>query len=297
MDQPVMRYDVFPGTNGIAAPPAERFLAGLEAVELSAKQIDCLRTHLSAPGHSMTMAEMGTIVFDQPTSARAPHAPSNSVYARLGWKSADAMEVQLSQDDDVGLTIIGVFSDKLNSSRHNPLVMHESLVRALHEYGIKPYGPDEFAQRAGTDFDINNPGTSEGGKRFEKEVKMAKGSPIPENIVGAIDRDLAAALEGIPEEKRASVRRRAAWKAARFANKRRHEGTLRCDECNFDPVERLAQTSVKPRSALDVHHLNPLAEGRRLTNFEDFALLCPTCHRIAHLLLKAKGSKEVGQAR
>ncbi|MGH1574136.1 HNH endonuclease [Methylobacterium sp. P31] len=35
-----------------------------------------------------------------------------------------------------------------------------------------------------------------------------------------------------------------------------------------------------------MHHLNPLEEGKRRTGFKDLALLCPTCHRIAHLRMK-----------
>ena len=33
---------------------------------------------------------------------------------------------------------------------------------------------------------------------------------------------------------------------------------------------------------LDVHHLNPIAEGQRKTTLNDLVTLCPRCHRKAH---------------
>ena len=63
------------------------------------------------------------------------------------------------------------------------------------------------------------------------------------------------------EERRVKVRRRAAWVANRFVLARRNAGTLFCDECGFDPAERLKGTSVSPRSVLDAHHRTPLEEG------------------------------------
>src|SRR5438045_1293540 len=89
------------------------------------------------------------------------------------------------------------------------------------------------------------------------------------------------------EDRWAKVRRRAAWLANRFVNERRNSGTLRCDHCTFDPIDRLAGTAISLRSALDVHHRHPLEEGKRRTTLSDFALLCPTCHRIEHLVLNA----------
>jgi len=35
-------------------------------------------------------------------------------------------------------------------------------------------------------------------------------------------------------------------------------------------------------SQLDVHHLKPMSEGERLTSLADVAVLCATCHRLAH---------------
>ena len=38
----------------------------------------------------------------------------------------------------------------------------------------------------------------------------------------------------------------------------------------------------KDISQLDVHHLNPIAEGPRITKIEDVVVLCANCHRLAH---------------
>lgn len=47
----------------------------------------------------------------------------------------------------------------------------------------------------------------------------------------------------------------------------------KCMACGFLP---------KVDSQLDVHHLDPIAEGQRRTRIEDVAVLCANCHRLAH---------------
>jgi len=84
----------------------------------------------------------------------------------------------------------------------------------------------------------------------------------------------------------AKVKRRAAWVADRFIRERQKTGTLTCDECAFDPNQLAVELRVKPRGFLDVHHKNPLDEGVRYTTTADFALLCPTCHRVEHVRLR-----------
>lgn len=88
------------------------------------------------------------------------------------------------------------------------------------------------------------------------------------------------------EERRAKVRKRAAWLAQKFVLKRRRANTLHCDECRFDPSEVSGIEGINPRSLLGVHHIHPLDEGLRYTTIKDFALLCPTCHRVEHARLK-----------
>lgn len=121
----------------------------------------------------------------------------------------------------------------------------------------------------------------------EDEVGMAERSEIDPATRRAIDADLAAAaMEGVTEERRAKVRLRAAWLADRFVAERRRAGSLRCDECGFDAVAKAAGMGIRARSLLDVHHKAPLDEGVRYTTTADFALLCPTCHRFAHAVLR-----------
>ena len=53
----------------------------------------------------------------------------------------------------------------------------------------------------------------------------------------------------------------------------RHYGP-RCQGCGLSP---------KSLNQLDVHHLQPLADGgERLTGLQDVAVLCANCHRLAH---------------
>lgn len=58
-------------------------------------------------------------------------------------------------------------------------------------------------------------------------------------------------------------------------NKLLHGGTYKCEACAF---------SESRSSLFDAHHLFPLYLGPRETSLRDFAVLCPTCHRLAHRL-------------
>ncbi|MYK59445.1 MAG: hypothetical protein F4027_12915 [Rhodospirillaceae bacterium] len=75
--------------------------------------------------------------------------------------------------------------------------------------------------------------------------------------------------EGALEERLAKERKRMrAYRPKVFA----HYG-LKCVACDFTPPNR---------AVMDVHHLDPLAEGERETTLDDLVPLCPTCHRWAH---------------
>ena len=95
------------------------------------------------------------------------------------------------------------------------------------------------------------------------------------------------------EERRSKVRKRAAWLAQEFVKKRRRDKTLHCDACEFDPSTVSGIDGINPRSLLDVHHMHPLDEGLRYTTIKDFALLCPTCHRVEHVRIKVAAKKNV----
>jgi 5-methylcytosine-specific restriction protein A len=119
------------------------------------------------------------------------------------------------------------------------------------------------------------------------EAEMARQSEISPTTLKLIDQDLhAAAMEGLSEEQKRLVRRRAAWLAERFVRERARDGKLYCDDCGYDPSKKTEGTGVRPRSLLDAHHKNPLDEGIRYTTVLDFSLLCPICHRFVHALAR-----------
>ncbi|CAN7533798.1 HNH endonuclease [Bosea sp. LjRoot9] len=122
---------------------------------------------------------------------------------------------------------------------------------------------------------------------IEDEFALADASPISRRFAKDLDEDFSAgAFEGIEEERRRKVRRRAVWLAGKFIRMRIRDGKLLCDECSFDPAPLFPSGLIRPRSLLDVHHKNPLDEGIRYTTTGDFALLCPTCHRVEHARLR-----------
>ena len=124
---------------------------------------------------------------------------------------------------------------------------------------------------------------------IEDEFAFAEASEINERIRKFIGRDLPdGALEGMEGERRAKVRRRAAWLAQKFVMQRRKNKTLHCDHCDFDRQRVTGIAGINPRSLLDVHHMHPLDEGVRYTTTKDFALLCPTCHRLEHARIKVR---------
>lgn len=122
---------------------------------------------------------------------------------------------------------------------------------------------------------------------IEDESKNADAYPLTPQGVRDMRRDLPdGALEGMSDERKAKVRKRATWLADRFVILRSKAGILRCDDCKFDPFTVFPAGGIKPRSLLDVHHKCPIEEGVRYTTVDDFALLCPTCHRIEHARMK-----------
>ena len=122
---------------------------------------------------------------------------------------------------------------------------------------------------------------------IESEFVAAERSYIPEEVLDLISLDLTEeALEGFEFERRVKLRKRAAWLAMKIATHRASIGQMHCDHCGLDPLSLIGGRPVRPRSLLDVHHKSPLDEGRRYTTFQDFSLLCPTCHRFEHMVLK-----------
>lgn len=154
---------------------------------------------------------------------------------------------------------------------------------------LRPLNDDD--RRTIADLPLTRQDTVNAWIGIQSEIVAAEGSHIAGAFIRGMDLDLgASAVEGFTDEQWTQIRRRAAWLAQKFARRRREEGTLRCDRCGFDPVERLSGTAIEPRSVLDVHHRCPLEEGGRVTTYADLELLCPTCHRIEHL----RRSSDVG---
>lgn len=84
-------------------------------------------------------------------------------------------------------------------------------------------------------------------------------------------------LEGKEIWKKVKLRERdPRLRAAAIAeNRSLNGGRIKCEACDF----------VDEASAVfDAHHLTPLAVGLRETRVDDLAVLCPICHRLAHLL-------------
>ncbi|ODM44898.1 hypothetical protein A9O63_03810 [Cereibacter johrii] len=118
---------------------------------------------------------------------------------------------------------------------------------------------------------------------IEDEFEYAELSQLSSSAVKQMQRELPdSALEGMDSERRVKIRKRAAWIVDRFIRIRQKEGALTCDDCGFDPISLFSDSSVSPRRMLDVHHKCPMQEGIRYTTVNDFALLCPTCHRAEH---------------
>ena len=121
------------------------------------------------------------------------------------------------------------------------------------------------------------------------EFRMAEQSQIPTRIQNLIDHDLSAsAMEGMTQEQKRQVKKRAAWLANDFVKMKIRQGSLVCEDCGFDPRVKIEDKKINPRSLLDVHHKNPIDEGIRLTTILDFCLLCPNCHRFIHALNRAE---------
>jgi 5-methylcytosine-specific restriction protein A len=172
-------------------------------------------------------------------------------------------------------------TDVLNPDSIRRLIRHTSAT-------LRPFSAEDRAAFA--DLTLSPRPAINAWIAIEDEISAAESSQIAHGVLQNINIDLQyASVEGMADERWAKIRRRSAWLADRFARERARAGKLNCDHCTFSPSasDRLIGTGVNPRSTLDVHHLRPLEEGRRRTTTADFALLCPTCHRIEHLLIKA----------
>lgn len=165
-------------------------------------------------------------------------------------------------------------------------VLGEAAYRRLYQRSsatLRTFNNDE--RRLLADLELRQIATGNSWIGIDDEFKLAEASEINPEVERAIGHDLMA-LEGMQAERLAKLKRRAAWIADRFIRERQRAGTIICDMCIFDPAALAVKLGVRARSFLDVHHKKPLDEGTRYTTTADFALLCPTCHRVAHIELQ-----------
>ena len=52
---------------------------------------------------------------------------------------------------------------------------------------------------------------------------------------------------------------------------------------------------IKHSTQLDVHHLDPIAEGVRETTLDDLVVLYANCHRLAHHLMRNGSTLEINR--
>lgn len=72
-----------------------------------------------------------------------------------------------------------------------------------------------------------------------------------------------------------------ALRAEKIAQVQATHGRLLCEACGHD----FAHLGAVGQKIFECHHLVPLHQsGPTITSLEDVALLCPTCHRVAHRL-------------
>lgn len=87
---------------------------------------------------------------------------------------------------------------------------------------------------------------------------------------------------------RTHLRRERHWRLAKLKREAflREHGKLICERCGLDP-EGIYGSPIGS-SAIEVHHVNPIAEMKPNTKVElsDLQCLCANCHRVAHAELR-----------
>jgi 5-methylcytosine-specific restriction protein A len=140
-------------------------------------------------------------------------------------------------------------------------------------------------------------GKQTSGSRMDREIWIRYGNrPELAHILATAIREGAStahapeddeeSIEDIHHEGRIVYRRHRTrerdpkLRKKKLAEVQRRYGQLVCEACNEILSNRYGPLGDE---AYEVHHLVPLsAAGQRETRLDDVALLCPTCHRIAH---------------
>lgn len=104
---------------------------------------------------------------------------------------------------------------------------------------------------------------------FHDEGKLAVvGTFLPRKVSAEEGRRLASTAKKLERD-------RALAREVKELNRAAHAGLVTCEGCGFSDASA---------GFLDAHHLVPLAVEARISTPSDFAVLCPTCHRVVHQL-------------
>ncbi len=167
-----------------------------------------------------------------------------------------------------------------------------------HEHVYYPY-PDDFgttderASEANPDgpqsycLECRGRGTLSGKRRLCKAVQAAlSGGRSAGPQQASLDPDVAALVGDaqLPPEGARRVREHIEFERNREIRRmildlKAARGGLRCEGCDLSVGDRYGPAYSE---VLDVHHKIPLSRGLRQREPTDFAVLCPTCHRVVH---------------
>ena len=212
-----------------------------------------------------------------------------------GWEKLTLSELFDKYSDATGCETSGTLLAQIQQFKHDATsetIVGNVILSNFHEfdltinkntYNLKgPYGKLSYLTQGDP---MAGLGPQEAVSNITKGENSSGISTINDMDDNNLNNDIASALEGENQQRRNNVLKRAKGLIDKFTKYRAQNETLYCDDCGFNPLEHNNLIDIKPRSCLDVHHKNPLAEveGVRKTTFQDLALLCPTCHRIEHL--------------
>ena len=87
-----------------------------------------------------------------------------------------------------------------------------------------------------------------------------------------------------------SVKRTTLTRNGKLRKKCLEKYGYKCGICGLDPTEKYG---IRFRNIIQVHHLNPVANGVRVTTLDDLIAVCPNCHYMIH----SKGRNETYDAK
>ncbi|MCX7364703.1 MAG: HNH endonuclease [Alphaproteobacteria bacterium] len=153
--------------------------------------------------------------------------------------------------------------------------------RVVEELGL----PDRSILTGSMDGIIRPEGIDDLWERLRERDLMPGYLPVVPNFVDGdkvvvastfLPKPILSAEEGKIRFKvaREAERDPALAKEAKRLNAERNDGRCTCEAC------RLSANSM---ALFDAHHISPIHAGARKTAVSELAVLCPTCHRIAHV--------------